>query len=89
MSQFPRFLYTKCLKSDLSHGHATLGDTGLSKKWFFCEVNDSRLKHSLQKFEVIIKIDCLQLPSGSEFMLNESGVWSSCCVVPMGAVCAN
>ncbi|MFI0436091.1 MAG: hypothetical protein ACH350_10300 [Parachlamydiaceae bacterium] len=57
MNQIPRTLYTKCFKFELTQRSHTLGDSGLSKKYFY-ENTKRLIEHCyLREDETIIKVD--------------------------------
>jgi hypothetical protein len=90
MVQCPQFLYMKCPESDLNNNHPTLGSTGdgFQRGIFFEDPNDERLLKSLQKGDVIVKIDRRELLSGTKFspVFKEKRVWESFNAINMGAV---
>ncbi len=90
MIQDLQFLYMKCSESDLNSNHPTLGSTGagFQRGIFFEDQNDERLIKSLQKGDVIVKIDRRELLSDTKFspVRGEKGVWESFNAINMSGV---
>ena len=86
MSQLPRTLYAKFLKTDLQQNKHTVSDTGLVKKYFFSDPHDVRLLRSLTNTEVIACVPIEAFADKVVFKPVENGVWENCSTILMDPV---